>query len=136
MVAKATLIFCIPALLILSLTSSCNFQPSSKNSEGTESDTKGWTNMLDTNLSRWGTYLSYRHKPGYNGAKPKDEFGKEILPIGYDNDQTKVFSMVKMDGQDVLRVSGEIYGCLFTKQDFSNYHLKLRVKWGEKKYPP
>jgi hypothetical protein len=136
MVAKRTLIFCIPALLILSLTSSCTFQPSSKNSEATESDTKEWTNLLDTNLSRWGTYLSYRHKPGYNGAKPIDEFGKEILPIGYNTDQTKVFSMVKMDGQDVLRVSGEIYGCLFTKQDFSNYHLKLRVKWGEKKYPP
>jgi hypothetical protein len=33
-------------------------------------------------------------------------------------------------------VSGEIYGSVFTKQEYENYHLKLKVKWGDKKLEP
>jgi hypothetical protein len=95
-----------------------------------------WTNLIDLRLSKWENYLSYRHKMGYNGKIPVDEQGKEILPIGYNKDATKVFSLVKKDRENVLRVSGEIYGSLFTKQEFGNYHLKLKVKWGANKFEP
>ena len=44
---------------------------------------------------------------------------------------------VRMDGkQPVLRVSGEYYGCLVTKEDFSNYHFRVQFKWGDKKWEP
>ena len=36
----------------------------------------------------------------------------------------------------MLRVSGEIYGAIFTKQEFENYHFTLKIKWGERKYDP
>jgi len=36
----------------------------------------------------------------------------------------------------VLRISGEIYGCLQTRESFSNYHLRLETRWGEKKWVP
>jgi hypothetical protein len=95
-----------------------------------------WTSLLDENLSAWETYLSYRHQPGYNGKVPLDENGRDIPPVGYNRDSTGVFTVERQRGELVLRVSGEIYGCLFTKNDFDNYHLTLKVKWGEKKYIP
>ena len=81
-------------------------------------------------------YLSYRHKPGYNGQVPKDADGVPIEPIGYNKNTANVFSVTAENGEPVLRISGEIYGCVFTKQEYQNYHLKLKVKWGEKKWEP
>ncbi len=95
-----------------------------------------WTNLLDKDLSQWETYLSYRHTTSYNGSQPLDAGGQPVQPIGYNKDETKVFSASEEKGEIVLRVSGEIYGCLYTKQDFGNYHLKLKVKWGTQKFEP
>ncbi len=36
----------------------------------------------------------------------------------------------------VLRVSGEYYGCIVTKESFSNYHFRVQFQWGEKKWEP
>ena len=95
-----------------------------------------WENLLDKDLSKWEMYLSYRHKPGYNGQVPKDADGVPIEPIGYNKNTANVFSVTAENGEPVLRISGEIYGCVFTKQEYQNYHLKLKVKWGEKKWEP
>lgn len=95
-----------------------------------------WTPLLDKDLSKWETYLSYQHKPGYNGTQPVDTEGKPVEPIGYNHDTQHVFSAVNFDGKLALRISGEIYGCIYTKQEFENYRLKLKVKWGQKKWPP
>lgn len=98
--------------------------------------TDGWTPLLDKNLSQWERYLSFRHKENYNGKIPKDSSGKDIQPIGYNKDDTGVFTILDEPTGPVLRVSGEIYGCLFTKKSYDNYHLTLQVKWGKKKYEP
>ena len=95
-----------------------------------------WTNLLDENLSQWDNYLSYRHKEGYNGDQPKDEQGNLIPPIGPNNDQYGVFTILKENNEHILRVSGEIYGCVSTKKEYENYHFRLKVKWGDKIYPP
>jgi hypothetical protein len=95
-----------------------------------------WRNLLDKDLSQWEMYLSYRHQLGYNGQQPVDDQGVPIKPIGYNNNVNNVFSVIDENGEPVLRVSGEIYGCVFTKEEFENYHLKLKVKWGEKKWIP
>lgn len=95
-----------------------------------------WENLLDKDLSKWENYLSYRHKDSYNGKVPKDNLGKDIQPIGYNKDSTRVFSVINDSKSPVLHVSGEIYGCLFTKKSYENYHLKLQVKWGTQKYEP
>jgi hypothetical protein len=96
----------------------------------------GWTPLLDKTLSKWRTYESHRHVPGDKGLPPKDAQGQALPPIGYDKNEANVFSVVQQQGQPVLRISGEIYGCLFTRQDFANYDLKLKVKWGTKKWLP
>lgn len=95
-----------------------------------------WTKLLDENLSQWDNYLSYRHSENYNGDQPKDEQGNLIPPIGANNDRYGVFTIVEEDNEQVLRISGEIYGAVTTKKEYKNYHLRLKVKWGDKIYPP
>ncbi|RZK19269.1 MAG: DUF1080 domain-containing protein [Hymenobacter sp.] len=96
----------------------------------------GWTPLLDNSLSQWRMYESHRHVPGDKGLPPTDAQGQAIPAIGYDKNEANVFSVVQEQGQPVLRISGEIYGCLFTKKNFTNYDLKLKVKWGTKKWLP
>lgn len=102
----------------------------------TVSEDNQWITLLDKDLSQWEMYLSYRHSSDYSGKMPVDQNGEVIPPIGYSPNPSGVFSVIEESGEPVLKVSGEIYGCVFTKQEFENYHLKLKVKWGEKKWIP
>ena len=116
----------IKACLVLSCLIICtSFQPGDK-----------WENLLDKNMSKWDTYLSFKHTNGDQGRIPKDANGNDVKPIGYNKDTAHVFSVVMENGEPEIRISGEIYGCVFTKQDFGNYHLRLKVRWGDKKYEP
>jgi len=65
-----------------------------------------------------------------------DENGAAIPPIGVNKNVADIFTVTEVDGEPVLRVSGEIYGCVFTKQELENYHLKLKIKWGTRKWEP
>ena len=100
------------------------------------SEKNEWTNLLDKNLSEWEMYLSYTYPSGYDGEEPLDEKGEPLKPIGYNKNVNNVFSVIEENGEPVLKISGEIYGCVFTRQEFENYHLKLKVKWGDKKWTP
>ncbi|MCS6850314.1 MAG: DUF1080 domain-containing protein [Gemmataceae bacterium] len=73
-------------------------------------------------LSGWDTWL----------GRPLGE--KE--PIGLNKDPRQVYSIVQVDGQPAIRISGEIFGALTSREEFENYHLRLEFKWGEKKWPP
>lgn len=97
-----------------------------------------WTPLLDESLSDWDTYLSFKHVPSYDGSPPRDEAGNLIKPIGLNtgNDVHKVFTVVKENQTPVLKVSGEIYGAVTSKKSYKNYHLKLKVRWGDKKWSP
>ena len=95
-----------------------------------------WVNLLDKNLSKWGIYQSYRHQNGYKGEVLKNADGSLFKPIGYGKNEANVFSILEENGEPVLRISGEIYGCLYTKEEFQNYHLRLKYKWGSKKWVP
>lgn len=101
-----------------------------------QNESEEWINLLDGDLSQWDNYLSYRHIEGYNGEQPIDEQGLPILPIGENNDEYDVFRVIQENDETLLRISGEIYGCVSTKKEFANYHLRLKVKWGDKVYPP
>jgi len=99
-------------------------------------ENKEWTNLLDKDLSQWDSYLSYAYPEGYKGEMPKDAQGNDLKPIGINNDSFGVFTMIEEDSDPVLRISGEYYGCVATKEEFENYHLKLKVKWGDIKWHP
>lgn len=42
-----------------------------------------------------------------------------------------VFSVVPLEGSNVIRISGDVKGALATKESFENYHVKVVYKWGE-----
>lgn len=43
----------------------------------------------------------------------------------------KVFSVVEVNGEKLIRITGEINGALATRESFENYHLRLVFKWGD-----
>ncbi len=95
-----------------------------------------WEYLLDKDLSKWNKYLSFQHVLGYSGKAPMDEKGNLLVPIGLNKDEKQVFTVIEEKGELVLHVSGEIYGCVFTKQHYRNYHLQLKTRWGTKKWQP
>jgi hypothetical protein len=74
------------------------------------------------NLKGWDTYIG----PDLNDS------GKFIsaLPIGLNNDPRHVFTIVKVDGENLIRISGENWGAITTVKEYENYHLQLQFKWG------
>ncbi|HOO85426.1 MAG TPA: DUF1080 domain-containing protein [Prolixibacteraceae bacterium] len=42
-----------------------------------------------------------------------------------------IFSVVEINGDKLIRISGETNGSLATKQSFENYHLRMVFRWGE-----
>lgn len=76
----------------------------------------------DKDLSGWDTYI----------GPPLDDNGKMIsqIPVGLNNDPKKVFSVIEQNGEKVIRISGEQWGGIATKNEFENFHLRLLFKWG------
>lgn len=72
------------------------------------------------NLKNWDIYLG-------SPIKGFEELGKKATP-------ESTYSIVEIDGQKVIRVSGDIFASLATKKEYGNYHLRLEFKWGEKVY--
>jgi hypothetical protein len=55
-----------------------------------------------------------------------------IQGAGKNNDSLHIFQFEN----GVLHVSGQKFGYISTEKSYSNFHLTLEFKWGEKKYPP
>ncbi|MES2647495.1 MAG: DUF1080 domain-containing protein [Bacteroidota bacterium] len=95
-----------------------------------------WTQLIGNDLSQWEMYISYKLKNGYKGDAPVDSLGNLMKPVGYNKNINNMFSLIKENGESVIKVSGEYYGCLFTKKAFGNYHLIMQTKFGNKKWEP
>lgn len=99
---------------------------------------KKWKNLFEGNpQDNWEVFIGAPHATvkGLDNIDPKSD-GKNATPLGLNNDPKKVFSFETVKGENVLHISGEIYGALTTKQEYENYHLKLQFKWGEKIWEP
>jgi hypothetical protein len=84
---------------------------------------EGWHALFNgKDLSGWDTYL----------APPADSTGKRISdqPIGLDKDPHRVFSVIRDNDQNVIRISGEDVGGLISKKEYADYHLQVLFKWG------
>ena len=95
-----------------------------------------WQSLLDKDLSHWRVYQSYQHTNDFRGRAPVDAEGEKIAPIGYDKNLYDLFTVSEEAGEPVLRVSGETYGCVISNQSYRNYHLRLQVKFGQKRWEP
>jgi len=92
-----------------------------------------WRPLLDAKFSLFDVYLSYRGDQIMSVLKGT---AADLKPVGLNPPGQNVFTMIEQGGKPVLRISGEIYGCATTKQEFSNYHLRASFKWGDKKWEP
>ncbi|MGB3798345.1 MAG: family 16 glycoside hydrolase, partial [Lewinella sp.] len=99
-------------------------------------DAPDWQELIDPELSQWDTYLSFRHQLGYDGSAPVAADGSLIQPIGMNPEGYGVFETMEEEGRTVVRVSGEYYGCLISKAEYANYHLRVQFRWGDKKWVP
>jgi len=96
-----------------------------------------WTNLLDKDLTQWEIWMGVPHTSvtGLPEGTSQHDKSSKGEPMGLDNDVKNVFTTVK-DGDDLLlHITGEIYGGLTTKESFKNYHLQMKHRWGEKKWP-
>jgi hypothetical protein len=83
-----------------------------------------WKQLFNgKDLAGWDTYI----------GPDLDDKGKPITgtPIGLNNDPRHVFTVVKEGGENVIRISGENWGAISTKDEYENYHLQLQFKWGK-----
>ena len=82
-----------------------------------------WVALFNSkNLNGWDTYI----------GPPLDDAGKKLseTPVGLNNDPKRVFTVVEQDGEKVVRISGENWGAISTKKEYSDFHLQLMFKWG------
>lgn len=79
---------------------------------------KPWQELFNgKNLEGWEVYVGPEEKDG--------------TPIGLNKDPLNLFSVVEEEGENVLRISGEINASIATLQEFENYHLTVDLKWGD-----
>jgi hypothetical protein len=91
---------------------------------------------VERDLSGWETWLGRPHASVQGIDLPRDDKGQYVGVIGLDRDPKKVFSVVEEDGAPAIRISGEIFGALTSKEEFENFRLKLEFKWGDEKFEP
>lgn len=79
--------------------------------------------------------------PALVQSKPKEEKlfnGKNLknweiyLPPSAPKPAEPIFSVVQRNGENFLRITGEVNASLATKKEYENYHLRLVFRWGEK----
>lgn len=94
--------------------------------------------LLDVELSHFDIWIGIPHssvKDLPEGTYQADNVYKGE-PLGLNNDIKNVFTVFVENNEPVLKITGEIYGCLTTKEEFENYHLSTMFKWGDKKWEP
>ncbi|HXF10042.1 MAG TPA: family 16 glycoside hydrolase [Desulfuromonadaceae bacterium] len=99
------------------------------------SEDAAWRPLLNgTNLAGWETYMNRPHPswdvPGME--RGTNGFYREV--IGKNRDPLKVFTVEPVDGQPAVHISGQGFGTMTTTETFTNFHLRLQVKWGERRW--
>lgn len=79
-----------------------------------------WTALFNgRDLSNWDKFLA---DPSAAKLQPSD-------------DPKNVFTVTNLSDGPAIHVTGEIYGAITTHAEFENFHFKVDIKWGEKRWP-
>ena len=102
----------------------------------TDANDGEWRSLLDQDLSRWEVFTGVPHTTVDIDWDGKSDDGISGKPLGLGRNERGIFTVITAEGKPMLRVSGEIYAALTTKEEYENYHLKVEFRWSEKKWPP
>jgi hypothetical protein len=83
-------------------------------------------------LQGWDVWLGASEVP----PLPFKFWGEWEDVLGLNPVDQSIFSVVEEDGEPALRISGEVWGALTTRESYRDYHLRLQYKWGEQKFAP
>src|SRR5262249_2490251 len=73
----------------------------------------------DPKAGDWRPLFNGKDLTGWDTWLGKPHGSREVL--GLNKDPKQVYTVVMEDGEPALRISGEIYGALTTKDEFENY---------------
>ncbi len=86
-------------------------------------------------LAGWDTEMMILPDPKWDiPGLPRDANGNYTQPVGKNNDPLHVFTVTTVDGGPVIHVSGQGFGVMMTTATFANVHLRLQIKWGDRKW--
>ena len=55
-------------------------------------------------------------------------------PLVANVDPRGVFTITNLDGGNVIHVTGEVYGAITTREEFTNFHFRVQFQWGLKRW--
>ncbi len=86
-------------------------------------------------LAGWDTYMMDKPDPAWNvpGLRRATN-GTYLEAVGKNRDPLNVFTVTNLDGGPCIRISGQGFGVMMTTASFTNFHLRLHVKWGESRW--
>jgi len=117
-------VFLVFPLIAMMLVVSCGSEPK-------------WESLFNgKDFTGWETYLGVPDASVDVPGMERNEEGQYTQPVGLGKDPLKVFTVVQEDGAPALRFSGQIFGSFSTIKEYGNYHLRMEVKWGPKKWFP
>lgn len=97
----------------------------------TKKESVQWISLWNnSDLTGWHSYL------GTPYVMETDSLGNKLEPFGVDHDPLEVIKVVQLADGNAIRISGIAWGMLYTEDSYENYHLKLKIKWGEAMHPP
>lgn len=95
----------------------------------------GWRPLFNgKDLAGWDTFLSQPYLTWDVPGLQRDTNGVYREAVGKNRDPLKVFTVDTVDGRPVIHISGQGFGTLTTREVFTNYHLRLQMKWGERRW--
>lgn len=139
---KAKIHIALCALTLGSVLTGCGISAKKESVVTEQTLSENWQVLLDSELSQWERWLGVPHTSvqdlpvGTFQSSELNLHGDPSQAIGLNNDPKQVFSVIEENGKPVLAITGEIYGGLTSKHSYSNYHLSLQIKWGDKKWEP
>ena len=96
---------------------------------------EGWRPLFNgEDLSGWESFLGKPHHSWDVYGVRRDADGRYLEAVGVNKDPMGVFTVAMVDGRPALRVSGQGFGTVTTKESFGNFHLRLQVKWGDRRW--
>ena len=85
-------------------------------------------------LSGWDTYMS-KPDPAWDvDGMSRDAQGNYLEAVGKNRDPLGVFRVEAADGRPAVHISGQGFGVMTTREVFGNFHVRLQIKWGEKRW--